>query len=454
MRQLNKNLLRVFYILLLCTLLALPMLAADGPKTDLRVFPVEDSGVRDPRYGVITGRQLLDADPQGESTEKTPEISPEDQSTTDPAKPAQTVQERKAGAEALRLIQFYEGFSEKRCWDYERYSIGYGSAYDKALEMFPEIKPEGTKDDDVTITREQGEALLQDDLKVTEDFLNGICKSSGIALNQNQFDALVDFTYNVGSGWWTYKNSEDGTWCQLRQMLEDAPSTWTEERAQAAFGAWRRAGGEILPGLVARRAEEATLFMSDDTGIFPDVSKSAWYYDYVNGAYELGLMKGDQEGTFRPEDQLTRGEMVQTLANFSKADLTAYADKDSGFTDVSKTAWYAPVVAWAVDQGLVNGMGDGSFAPETPISRQHLCTIMARYLRKLGFESKTAVKAFDDDDLMEDTSRDDIYFCAGLGLVNGVGNNLFDPQSNATRAETAKILVGMYALIQSSTEAA
>ena len=165
-------------------------------------------------------------------------------------------------------------------------------------------------------------------------------------------------------------------------------------------------------------------------------------------------MKGDQEGTFRPEDQLTRGEMVQTLANFSKADLTAYADKDSGFTDVSKTAWYAPVVAWAVDQGLVNGMGDGSFAPETPISRQHLCTVMARYLRKLGFESKTAVKAFDDDDLMEDTSRDDIYFCAGLGLVNGVGNNLFDPQSNATRAETAKILVGMYALIQSSTEAA
>lgn len=464
MRQLNKNLLRVFYILLLCALLALPMLAAESPKADLRVYPVEDSGTGNSHYGFTVARQLLDAEPQSEATSQPASVTPGSEAATQEptVSPTQTIVERSAGTEALRLIKSYEGFSEKRMWDYERYSIGYGSAYDKALEMFPEIKPEGVKDDDVTITQTQGEALLQQDLVDTEKFLNNICKKNNILLNQNQFDALVDFTYNVGSGWWTYKNSEDGSWCLLRQMLEDDPATWTQERAEAAFGAWRLAGGEVLEPLVRRRAEEAKLFMtavkepedSDETAVFPDVSRSQWYYDYVTAAYRLKLMQGDEEGTFRPEASLTRAEMVQALANFAKADLTAYEGKASAFTDVAEDAWYAKAVAWAAEQGLVNGMGDGTFAPETPISRQHLCSIMARYLRKQGLEPETAVQAFADDSLMEDTSREDIYFCAGLGLVNGVGDNLFDPQSNATRGETAKILVGMYALTEANTEAA
>lgn len=445
MRQLNKNLLRVLYILLLSVLLALPMLAADAaPKQELRVLPVgEDS---EQYQNIVTGRAQLE---DKELTE------PEDGSVS-----AQTRQEEtktiptfSSGETVLNLIKNYEGFAPKRIWDYERWSIGYGSAYDKALEMFPEIKPEGVSDDDVVLSEAQGEAILMDDLRLIEDFLNGVITRYEIVLNQNQFDALVDFTYNVGSGWWTYRN-DDGSYCLLRQMLEDDPSTWTEERAQTAFGTWRTAGGEVLPGLVERRAIEAALFMTPVDELFSDVSSGAWFYDYVITAYELGLMEGYPGGTFGPDDSLTRAQMVQTLANLVGVDLTQYEGQNGGFTDVDPDAWFAAPIAWASELRLVNGRGDGTFDPDEPISRQHLCSIMARYLRSLGIEPDASAELFADDAQMDETSRQDVYYCASLGLVEGMGENTFAPQGTATRGQVAKILVGMYALIAESTEAA
>lgn len=465
MRQLNKTLLRVLYILLLSILLALPGMAADSQASDLRVYPVDEREAWDAYQSIVTAQALLD---DGDVEEAKPKQDLQDE--TEPTEPEQlqVITDFVTGDAAFALIDKYEGFTATRIWDYSRWSIGYGSSYEKALEWFPEIKTEGMSDDEVTITKEQGLILLQDDLNTTEQFLNGILEKYQIPLNQNQFDALVSFTYNVGSGWWTYTNSDDGSYCLLRQMLQDDPSTWTEERAQTAFGTWRNAGGQVLPGLVARRAEEATLFMtpydpseedpSEPDGTvkpaFDDLEDGAWYMDYVTAAYELGLMQGYDESTFGPDDSLTRAQMVQVLANLSQVDLTAYAGKNGGFTDVPATSWFAPAIAWASELGLVNGRGDGTFDPDEPISRQHLCSIMARYLRLFDLEPDATIAPFDDDAEMDDTSREDVYYCAAMGLVNGMGENSFAPKAEATRAQLAKILVGMYALVGDNAEAA
>lgn len=407
MRQLNKNLLRALCTLSLLAVLALPALAAEKQE-NLKVYPVETQETAAPQAQTLTARQVR--------TTEIPSFTSSDA--------------------VLELIKKYEGFSPVPIMDTDSLAIGYGSRYSAALEKWPGC---------TSITQEQALELVRDDLVSIENYLNSFFRSNGILLNQNQFDALVDFTYNVGIGWTTYRN-EDGTWCLLKQMLLDDPATWTEERAQASFGTWVKANGEVLQGLVKRRAEEATLFVSPCEGVvFRDVPAREWYYTWVMSAYELQLMRGHGDGTFGPENPMTRAEMVQALVNLSGADVSGYSG--SSFTDVSPEEWYAPAVAWAVEQGLVNGNGDGTFSPEEPISRQHACSVFARYLRKLGFTAGSA-DPFVDDGLMEETSRGDVYYCAALGLVNGVGDGYFDPQGITTRGQAAKLLVGIRTLIQ------
>ncbi len=350
----------------------------------------------------------------------------------------------------IDLIIYYEGFTATRMWDVSRYSIGYGSAYSKALEMFPEIKTSGMSDDEVTITEAQARALLQDDLSTIEEYLNTRFIANNIVLNQNQFDALVSLTYNVGTGWWTYTN-DDGSWCLLRRMLLDDTSTWTEDRVTTAFCVWRKAGGVVLAALEARRTAEAKLFLTpyeEEDVIFTDVSDTKWYYTYVMQAYSLGLMKGTGGKIFAPEAVLTRSQAVQVLANLEGVDLTAYKGQTGGFSDVSASKWYAPAVAWAAEAGLINGYDDGTFRPEDAIQRQHLCSIIARYLRQKGVETDNVVSTFKDDADLQSGARANVYFCAALNLVNGVGNGYFDPTSYATRAQAAKILVRMTAVLE------
>jgi hypothetical protein len=271
-------------------------------------------------------------------------------------------------------------------------------------------------------------------------------------VNQNQFDALVDFTYNVGSGWiYTYQN-EDGSPCLLKQMLLADPSEWTQKRTQEAFGTWVTSGGQVLPGLVRRRAEEAQLFLTavDDTETevryFTDVESGAWYYSWVQEAAYTGLVEGYGNGQFGPNDSLTRAQLIKVLAKLADVDVTQYSGTTQ-FTDVSPDAWYAPYLAWAVEQNIITGYEDGTFRPDQPIIRQHTCSILARYLRSQGVTVETTPAAFADDALLQQTSKADVYYCAALGVVNGIGDNLFDPNSVTTRGAMAKLVVSIQRLL-------
>ncbi len=352
-----------------------------------------------------------------------------------------------AGEEAISMIKYYEGFCAEPYNDSGHQTIGYGTQYSKAQAKWPGC---------TSITEEQAEELLLEDLAEFETYLNNFLVSNSIVVNQNQFDALLDLTYNVGTTWFTYVN-DDGTWCKLKVLLLSDPSTWTEEAVQEAFGTWVKSGGVVLEGLVKRRAAEAELFMTPveekeaENYAFSDVTDpTAWYYDWVNSAYEAGIINGMGDGTFCPDDSLTRGQMVQMLAKLAGADLDAFSG--SSFVDVDAAAWYAPAVAWATENGIVQGYGDGRFGPEDEISRQHMCNILARYLRSVGITGTEEVAAFADDELMEEDARENIYFCAGLGMVEGVGDNYFAPKDKATRAQAAKLLVEMMSLIEAAQD--
>lgn len=419
MRHLNKKMLRVVYILLLSALMMFSAMAAGTEsQSDLRVYSTEESG-----EPAVTEEGYISGETEARSYRAADTFT--------------------AGDKALELIKEFEGFRSTPYQDSNGLAIGYGSSYAKAQEKFPGCS---------SITVEQALELVRDDLSIVENTLNAYLDRYEIDVNQNQFDALVDFTYNVGTGW-VYSQNSDGTPYKIRAMLEGNPAEWTEERAQEAFGTWVKANGVVLQGLVRRRAAEATLFVtpcaSDGNtteGAYEDLPADAWYVDYVLEAYDRGLMQGLGNGVFAPETNMTRAQMVQALANFADVDLSAYTG--SSFTDVPADQWYAPAVAWAAEQGVINGMGDGTFRPEEPIKREHICNIVARYLRSIGVAAGDAVEPFRDDAEIASEAMENVYYCASLGLVNGIGDNRFAPGEMASRAQVAKILVCMDRLLE------
>ncbi len=358
------------------------------------------------------------------------------------------------GEAAISITIQSEGFRGEAYEDYGQYSIGYGTSAAEADRMFP--NNEKDKNGHVIINEEQALALLKEAMKTRAAIVNSYLNQHRITVNQNQFDALLLFTYGVGQAWMTGTNS-DGTPYKIRVLLEKTPSEqWTEELVQAAFGGWVNAGGEVLPGLVERRATEAKLFLTPagtewngaaEADTFTDLQKDAWYVSYVLEASRLGIMTGRGNGIFDPEKETTRAELVKTLANYTKPDFSKYTI--SPFTDVSVSAWYAGPVLWAAEQKIVNGIGDGTFRPDDNISRERLCNIIARYLRSQGVEAgSSGFRAFLDEKDMARDAIDDIYFCASLGIVNGRDTGEFDPKGVTKRSEAAKMLTTMIKVLE------
>ena len=405
--KLKTNLLRILFVLTLCGLMTAAAFAADQ---DLRVWSTE----------------MSDVEEYSQETEENAE------NLVAPQAAAANVPTFTASDAVFELIEYYEGFAEYRYYDAGVAYIGYGSRFTDAVSMFGEnCEP---------LSRAQAKQLTQQELEEIEGNLNSFLKKNGIVVNQNQYDALTDFTYNCGIGWTTYKNA-DGTWCLLKQLLLDDPSTWTESRVSAAFGTWIKDGnGNVLEGLKKRRASETQLFMQkvNQSG-FTDVAAGAWYYDYVVAAKELGIMVGNNDGTFTPEATLTRAEMVQLLASYAGADLTAV--EASNFSDVKAGAWYAGAVAWAEENGYVSGYPDGTFHPNAPVTREDFCAILARYLKKQGASYPTKDVTFPDADKISDYAKADVAYCASIGLINGTDGGRFAPKDGTKRAEAAKIMV-------------
>ena len=139
------------------------------------------------------------------------------------------------------MVKSFEGFSAYKHWDYSQWSIGYGTAC-------------GANDYPNGISEAEAVVLLKRALSVSEGYVNTFLNKYGLTVNQNQFDAMVSFTYNLGNVWVTTDNFT------LRNYLLDGIEKYSEAQISYAFGLWCKAGGQVLDGLVRRRAAEAALF--------------------------------------------------------------------------------------------------------------------------------------------------------------------------------------------------
>lgn len=174
---------------------------------------------------------------------------------------------------------------------------------------------------------------------------------------------------------------------------------------------------------------------------FSDVDSKAWYADYMSKAAALGLLKGYEDGTVRPNSYITRAEAVTMFARLAGVNTAKYST--AKFTDVAKKAWYNGAIAWAEQNKIVSGRTETTFDPNGNINRQELCTILVRYTKFAGIElnMEVAKAVFADDAKIAKYAKSSVYLCQRAGIVSGRPGNLFAPTAYATRAEVAKILV-------------
>ena len=170
---------------------------------------------------------------------------------------------------------------------------------------------------------------------------------------------------------------------------------------------------------------------------FKDVTEKDWFYDAVNYATSHGLMNGVDDGVFAPNEPMTRAMLVTVLWRYEDSPEA----KPSSFTDLTAD-WYKNAVAWAAENGIVNGVGDGKFDPNGNITREQLAAILYRYAEKKGIDvSKHGdLSGFSDRTKVSAWAADAIAWTVGAELITGSDGKL-DPQGNATRAQVATILM-------------
>ena len=173
-------------------------------------------------------------------------------------------------------------------------------------------------------------------------------------------------------------------------------------------------------------------------GSFADVSptRDAWCYTQVMQASEAGLMNGYGSSLFGKNDPITRGQMVQILYNYYGED----SGTNSGFSDVLSSAWYAKAVTWASKKGVVSGYSNGTFGPDNQLTREQMVTILYNVADKPATNT-SAISQYSDYYQVASYAADGFAWAVSNKVVSGTSNTTLSPRGTATRAQVAVILI-------------
>ena len=190
----------------------------------------------------------------------------------------------------------------------------------------------------------------------------------------------------------------------------------------------------IISGIVASGALQPGASASQ----FADLTAGSWYYGGVRYALENGLMTGTSARTFAPDRPVTRAMLVTILWRLAGEPY----GRVSPFEDVLPGSWYAQAVSWAYDKGIVTGVTATSFQPGAPVTREQLCAILCRYAALTGKNTaaSASLDAFTDRAQVSAYAEASVRWALQAGLLTGVGDGRLAPRSGATRAQLAVLL--------------
>ena len=446
--------------------------------------------------------------------------------------------------EMIDVIKDFEGFRSKAYWDNSQYTVGYGTRADGP---------------NVTVTRAEAERLLREALKETyEPIVNKFCKKNGKQPTQQQFDAMLDLTYNAG-----------GSWTTGSAVPDVVLSASTALDIVKGFGAWSRSGGSVSYVHANRRVREALIYLygeyylaygnqdcktdlkvvgNDDlphfkvvifktssgklsngktdyaayypvgayygsfvdgtrsgytlvgwkitkvgstkvsdgdrasiwdkveenlelTAVwekgtftvapeeppadykdpaepeklpFTDVPAEAWFHDAVSYVYNKGFMNGTSDTTFDPAGSMTRGMLVTVLYRMDGSVPVSSQEREC-FDDIAG-AYYTDAVAWAYNNGIVNGVSETRFEPKRVVTRQEAVTIFYRYCMGVNAAAageRAALDSFVDRDSVAGFAVDAFAWAVESGFVEGsssAAGKVLNPADRLNRAQAAVLL--------------
>lgn len=173
---------------------------------------------------------------------------------------------------------------------------------------------------------------------------------------------------------------------------------------------------------------------------FEDANYNEWYHEDLDYVVKKGLMNGVSLNKFEPHESTTRAMVVTILYRLENK---PKVKSKNIFDDVEENTWYTDAIIWANSQGIVLGYGDDTFAPDQPITREEMVTVLYRYNEYKKYSTHTnspqKIKAFSDYGDVSTWAFKAMKWACGEGIING-SDGLILPQDNTERCQIAAIL--------------
>ena len=290
--------------------------------------------------------------------------------------------------EGLDLIKGFEGFTATAIPDGGQWSIGYGNACD------PADYPNG-------ITEEEASELLAQAVTQFEGYVNSFLDQYGITLSQNEFDALVSITYNLGPSWIqpSYR---------FWSMLIDGLEHYTDNEIASAIGVWCHVGTQIHTGVLQRRIREIRLFLYGDStagsnfrylifngnggSVETDIllyQEGSTYMEFTeaerDGYYFAGWYTAAEGGTRILESDVAETNRT-VYAHWSQTPV-AY-EPSTSFSDIKTSDWFYPYVTELASEDVISGYSDGTYRPESAVTVGQALKLI---LLSAGYSEQAAV---------------------------------------------------------------
>ena len=219
------------------------------------------------------------------------------------------------------------------------------------------------------------------------------------------------------------------------------------------FAGWECDGVTYQPGDEIELSQSMILAAQWEN-IFPDVNDSAaWYYDSVFKAVDLGLFKGNSDGTFAPNATLTRGQLAVILWRYlnpegAEAYVKADAKNSTGMSDVEDAAYYTGAANWAVAMGIINGKSDGNggkiFDPSGTVTAEQFCAILSNAAEAVAPEGTAMIDTLADASSISSWARGACEWAMEQDVLHGYnadGVRTLRPQEGVSRGRAATLLV-------------
>ena len=190
---------------------------------------------------------------------------------------------------------------------------------------------------------------------------------------------------------------------------------------------------------VTDKAEKEEVSGEVWTNPFSDVTANDWFFDAVQFVNEHELMKGMDPSLFEPQTPITRAMFVTVLYRMQGLPDAG----EEAFDDVNSDDWFAEAVAWASENGVVNGTGRNTFSPDAEVTREQMATLAYRYAKYRNMECIDKETDFTDSGDISEYAKTAVGFANETGIMTGDGG-MFRAKSGAKRCEAAAVFMRLY----------